>query len=315
MRSVTALKRRGLSLNIPLLGFVPERITSAIRPNFHPIAIAGGAVKQTIAERGRPRHDCTTSIQECAGTILENLEPDEVFQEKQRSGLQTLREYLVIHQDRLAFDLEYITQLVERDQRVLEIGGLPYMLTLPLMRKGYEVVAVDKPSLEWNEGALRRLGVSHHACDLDSQPLPFDADYFDVVLMNQVFAHLRMNLIHSMREIFRVLRPGGFLYLSSPNLRSFRSLANLLVRGDACAFMGSIYYNYSFLETYGHMGQIRVYTPREIEDFLTAMHFIVRGTICRGRVRVGRLSVVANAAGALWPSLRPDFTILAVKPT
>jgi 2-polyprenyl-3-methyl-5-hydroxy-6-metoxy-1,4-benzoquinol methylase len=133
-------------------------------------------------------------------------------------------------------------------------------------------------------------------------------------LMNQVFAHLRVDLIRSMREIFRVLRPGGLLFLSSPNLRSFRALAQLIFRGDACAFMGSVHYNYSSLESHGFMGQIRVYTPKEIADFLTAMNFRVGGIIYRGKVHDGRLARFSNSAASVCPSFRPDFTLLAVRP-
>ena len=208
----------------------------------------------------------------------------------------------------------YMRELADATERVLEIGALPFMLTLPLMRRGYNVTALDKPTSEWDPAVPMRLGLNHVACDLDIQPLPFKTNSFDVVLMNQVFAHLRVDLIGSMREIFRVLRPGGLLYLSSPNLRSFRALAQLIFRGDACAFMGSVHYNYSSLESHGFMGQIRVYTPKEIADFLSTMNFRVGGIIYRGKVHDGRLARFSNSAASVCPSFRPDFTLLAVKP-
>lgn len=266
------------------------------------------------SERGKPWADSMTVVQDCARQILKELEPAEVLLSKQSAGLLSFRDYLSIHCERLAFDLDYMRELVEAGERVLEIGALPFMLTLPLMRRGYNVTALDKPTSEWDPAVPMRLGLNHMACDLDIQPLPFKTNSFDVVLMNQVFAHLRVDLIGSMREILRVLRPGGLLYLSSPNLRSFRALAQLIFRGDACAFMGSVYYNYSSLESHGFMGQIRVYTPKEIADFLTAMNFRVGGIIYRGKVHDGRLARFSNSAASVCPSFRPDFTLLAVKP-
>jgi len=62
------------------------------------------------------------------------------------------------------------------------------------------------------------------------------------------------------------------------------------------------------------MGQIRVYTPKEIADFLAAMSFRVEGVIYRGKVNVGRLAGLFNTAASACPSFRPDFTLLALKP-
>ena len=274
----------------------------------------GSARHCIINERRRPREDNMPHVEECAGRILRLLEPNDVYRRKVAIGLYSFREYLSIHRERLAFDLEYTGKFVEPGERVLEIGACPFMLTLPLIRRGFDVTAVDKPTSEWDATIPVRLGVKHVGCDLDTQELPFETNCFDVVLMNQVFAHLRMNLIRSMREVLRVLRPGGLLILSSPNLRSFRALAQLIVRGDACAFMGSIYYNFSFLDSFGVMGQIRVYTPKEIEDFLAAMGCTIGPIIYRGRAQVGRLARIANVASYLCPSFRPDFTLLAMKP-
>jgi len=277
-------------------------------------SLSSGLTCREISERGSPRRGSIALVQDCARQILEELEPEASFVRKRAARLLSFRDYLSIHNERLTFDLDYIGELVETGERVLEIGALPFMLTLPLIHRGYNVAAVDKPTSEWDPAVPARLGLNHLECDLDTQLLPFKTGYFDVVLMNQVFAHLRVNLIWSMREVFRVLRPGGLLYLSSPNLRSFRALANLIFRGDACAFMGSVYFNYSSLESHGFMGQIRVYTPKEIEDFLAAMNFKVAGVIYRGRVHVGRLAGFANIAAFVCPSFRPDFTLLAVKP-
>lgn len=275
----------------------------------------GSARHRIINECRRPREDNMALVEECAGRILPLLEPNGVYRRKIATDLYSFREYLSIHRERLAFDLQYVDKFVEPGERVLEIGSCPFMLTLPLISRGFDVTAVDKPTSEWDATIPVRLGVKHVGCDLDTQELPFETNFFDVVLMNQVFAHLRMNLIRSMREVFRVLRPGGLLVLSSPNLRSFRALAQLIVRGDACAFMGSIYYNYSFLDSFDVMGQIRVYTPKEIDDFLAATGFAIGPIIYRGRVNVGRLARIANIASYLCPSFRPDFTLLAMKPT
>ena len=118
--------------------------------------------------------------------------------------------------------------------------------------------------------------------DLDCERIPAGDDSFDAVILNEVFEHLRINLIFSMREILRVLRPGGKLLLSTPNLRFIRGIYNLIVRQEAAAVMGGLYHNYSSLEASGVMGHVREYTAKEVLDFLREIGFRPRGVVYRG---------------------------------
>lgn len=53
-------------------------------------------------------------------------------------------------------------------------------------------------------------------CDLNTQPLPFSADFFDVVTMGCTLAHVAKPL-KLLADIHRVLKPDGLLILTSPN--------------------------------------------------------------------------------------------------
>jgi ubiquinone/menaquinone biosynthesis C-methylase UbiE len=50
---------------------------------------------------------------------------------------------------------------------------------------------------------------------MDLHQIPFDENHFDVVLCNHVLEHVRDD-IQAMREIHRVLKPGGFAILQIP---------------------------------------------------------------------------------------------------
>jgi hypothetical protein len=45
------------------------------------------------------------------------------------------RSYRDGHRDRLCFDLGYADQFFNKNQKILEIGALPFFTTLPLMKK------------------------------------------------------------------------------------------------------------------------------------------------------------------------------------
>jgi 2-polyprenyl-3-methyl-5-hydroxy-6-metoxy-1,4-benzoquinol methylase len=49
-----------------------------------------------------------------------------------------------------------------------------------------------------------------------TETLPFADDYFDGVLMNEVLEHVT-NEVNTLRELRRVIRPGGHLVIMSPN--------------------------------------------------------------------------------------------------
>jgi 2-polyprenyl-3-methyl-5-hydroxy-6-metoxy-1,4-benzoquinol methylase len=71
-------------------------------------------------------------------------------------------------------------------------------------------------------------------------PLPGRDDAFDVVVAPEVIEHLE-NPRFMIREIFRILRPGGTAIVTTPNNESWRSLIALLVRGHFTEFGESGY--------------------------------------------------------------------------
>lgn len=68
----------------------------------------------------------------------------------------------------------------------------------------------------------RALGIDVREFDLETSPFPWDTGAFDVVVVNQVFEHLK-NVWLPISEIARVLRVGGYLVFSVPNLASLHN--------------------------------------------------------------------------------------------
>jgi SAM-dependent methyltransferase len=73
----------------------------------------------------------------------------------------------------------------------------------------------------------RANGVDAVVADL-AERLPYDDATFDAVHSNQVIEHLQKT-DHFMREIHRVLKPGGYAVISTNNLSSWHNVAMLLL--------------------------------------------------------------------------------------
>jgi 2-polyprenyl-3-methyl-5-hydroxy-6-metoxy-1,4-benzoquinol methylase len=82
-------------------------------------------------------------------------------------------------------------------------------------------------------------GVEWITQDLNSF-LACDGSAFDVVIAAEVIEHLE-NPRGMIRELYRLLRPGGAAIITTPNNESWRSLLALFARGHFVAFSNSCY--------------------------------------------------------------------------
>lgn len=234
--------------------------------------------------------------------LADSIQPDD-------PGLgEWYSQYCRTHATRLASDLQIVEKHATAKARVLEYGAVPPLMTAALMDLGYRVQAVDLAPERFS-AAIRRLGLDVRRCNVESEAVPFAAESFDLVLFSELFEHLRIDPIFTLGEAHRVLRPGGLLLLSTPNLRSFRGLRNLLVRNLGHASSGGVYEQYEKLRTLGHMGHVREYTTREVVEFLERIGFGVDKVIFRGGHGLGAVGVAERLA----PGLRPFFTVVATR--
>lgn len=115
------------------------------------------------------------------------------------------------------------------DARVLEIGPGAGKFLAALAQDGYRHLSacdIDRYLLPEVEASLERFAV----LDLSFDPLPWPGESFDAVAAWEVLEHLE-NPHHAVREILRVLKPGGRFLLSLPNIFHIVSRLVFLKRG------------------------------------------------------------------------------------
>jgi SAM-dependent methyltransferase len=252
----------------------------------------------TRRERRRPSARALEAVTTCLEALLQDPLPNE------RIG-----GYMRHHLNRIAFDVDYVAAYAKRQSAVLDIGCAPPLLSAALLSLGYDVTGVDiNPDLFAR--SYDRLNLTAARCDIDMEPLPFPDDRFDTVILSEVFEHLRMNPIATLREMSRVLKPGGVLLLSTPNLRSIGGLRNFVMRAKAYSCSPGGFPAYQDVKTSGYAGHIREYTATEMLEFFKGTGFTLTGMVHRGRYT----RPLWNLFNVLFPGFRPVTTYVATKP-
>ena len=104
-----------------------------------------------------------------------------------------------------------------------------------------------------------------------------------------------------------MLRPGGIMLLSTPNLRSINGIWNLVVRGRSYALADNVYDEYQKLEYLGYMGHVREYAPGDMTALLGRLDFEVTDLVYRSRQH----RPAAEAICRVLPQLRRTVSYVA----
>ena len=97
-------------------------------------------------------------------------------------------------------------------------------LTLALKERGFDAIGADIDA----EAAIR-LGKDFVKANLDAT-LPWPDQTFDVVISTEGIEHLENHYLF-LRELYRILKPGGTLVLTTPNITAMRSRVRFLGSG------------------------------------------------------------------------------------
>lgn len=117
-----------------------------------------------------------------------------------------------------------IERLVGTGKRVLDIGASCGDFSLFLAQNRNTVVGLDISSKAVE--LCKQRGLEAHQVNIETEPLP-KLDPVDVVLLLEVIEHL-MDPLPVLRKIATVLKPSGFLLLSTPNAAYFKWRLQLL---------------------------------------------------------------------------------------
>ena len=187
------------------------------------------------------------------------------------------REYGAKHVSRFVHTLQ-ITPPGDASKSILEMGA--YMQMSPALQHtlGYgtvrgcyygELGRVDHKHITSDTGQVFECEVDHFNAEKDIFPYPDES--FDTVLCCELLEHLVEDPMFMMGEINRILKPGGHLVLTTPNVGSRRSISAILL-GYHPAFFPA-YIRPRKADEEAEARHNREYVPMEVQHLLTDSGF------------------------------------------
>ncbi len=154
--------------------------------------------------------------------------------------------------------------------KMLDVGAGTGAFSEKLRSEGFDVTACDI-----NPANFKSEGITCKKADLN-QTFPFADAEFDYVVAAEVIEHVE-NPWFFLREIHRIIKPGGTVVLSTPNLHNWYVRLYFALTSRLFNFMSSY-------EKIGHITPIfawnleRMAEGRFLVEKITTSHSIVPGT-------------------------------------
>ena len=168
--------------------------------------------------------------------------------------------------DKLAREAE---RLLGHRGRFLDIGCGRGEVVWAARERGWDAEGCDL-SEDFVRYAREVNGVEAHAATLEEMNYP-DAS-FDAVTMVEVIEHL-YDPADTVKELSRVVRPGGVVYISTPNEESvYQSLGNLYYKARGLDWVVNLCPTWNLYHIQG-------FSPRSLRYLLEANHFQIENLV------------------------------------
>lgn len=206
----------------------------------------------------------------------------------------------------------------ENINRMLDIGcgfgGLPKIVSEYLEIEEVHGIDIDPDVLI----EAKEKGIVTHQLDVDKEPLPFPDSYFGLVVSFGMMDYLPF-FDHYIREVFRVLRPGGYVLIALPNLASWHNRLMVLMGYQlrdvevSREILAGVHRRYRGQEPTGH---IHTVTPKAFSELMTYHGFNTK-KIYSGRPKQNRINPILSFIDMVFSkrvSLARRFFYLGRKP-
>ncbi|HDY65708.1 MAG TPA: class I SAM-dependent methyltransferase [Phycisphaerae bacterium] len=200
---------------------------------------------------------------------------------------------------------------------ILELGAgngnvSKKLLEIDTRISSYTVGDISLPRLEGMAKNLKDDRIS--ILELDAENIPEDKyGQYDAIIMIALIEHL-VDPLRAMQAIRRLLKPGGFVYIDTPNIAKYtRRIKLLLGRFPSTASKNEGLTTYSNEPVYLHdEGHLHYYTYRSLSRMLIErcnFSRVVKLGYHVGRPVLGK--IIHHLLAWIWPEMFSELVILA----
>lgn len=178
-------------------------------------------------------------------------------QHVENSGIRGNEESLL----KIPLRREFLIEHIGSKKDVLDAGCCTGYFSLLLAEAGNNVTGLELNPEAAKKARERGVKIIEHDLEED---FPFEKETFDAVVGFEIIEHL-YDPQHFLSESNRVLRPGGFILISTPNLNSLYQRLQVLFG-----------FHIHFLGTYpedSHGDHIRIFNKKTLKDLLIEAGF------------------------------------------
>jgi SAM-dependent methyltransferase len=216
--------------------------------------------------------------------------------------------YFDFHQDRLNYLFFLLKNYFKPGDRFLDIGSLFGYNCLGAKLIGYEAAGTDLPKYVTSFAhRFQSQGIDNRAADLKKDAIPFADESFDVVLASEVLEHFNFHPARFLAEVARVLRPGGRLILTTPNLIRLNNVFKMIL-GQSI--------NWDIKDDYWDGAHHREFTAGELVELLkqSGLHLdnIVYRNFNYPNIS-GPIKMINAALGMILTRRRGNLIVIATK--
>jgi 2-polyprenyl-6-hydroxyphenyl methylase/3-demethylubiquinone-9 3-methyltransferase len=208
--------------------------------------------------------------------------------------------------------------------RILDVGAHWLHQALLYALEGFAVTALDLPAT-MDAMEVRALAAAHAIELLPNPDLEnpralgaIGDDTFDLVLLTEVIEHLAFNPVAMWREIYRVMKPGARIVVTTPNYYALRATLRRWLRALQRRGGGVPVEQVLALKTHGH--HWKEFSRRELEDYFAMLSPDFRCTnfaytqeyleAVRKRPGAGLLLAIEAAIAPLRPDLYVEVELV-----
>lgn len=193
----------------------------------------------------------------------------------------------------------------------MDVGCFPLDLFNKLTEQGYEMYGISSEHEQ-----VKQKGVI--SLNIETDNLPFENDFFDLVLFSEVMEHMVYDPQVYLRKFLKVLKPNGYLLVTTPNAVHLKHRLMLLCGKSQYfplfQFDGSIYHRHNREFTLSELKEVLQKAKfNVIESKLFTAYGPFRKKLHKGNILDKISKIIAYFPTIIFPSLRDSLFLLAQK--